>query len=55
MYECEAWTTTSTTERKLKTFENKIWRKICGPLLNAHTRVSCEEDTTTENYRIYWK
>jgi len=29
-YGCEAWTTTSNTERKLRTFENKIWRVICG-------------------------
>jgi len=36
-YGCEAWTTTSTTERKLRTFNNKVWRKICGPLLDAHT------------------
>ncbi|KAL4126110.1 hypothetical protein QTP88_010339 [Uroleucon formosanum] len=31
-YGCEAWTTTSNTERKLRTFENKIWRVICGPV-----------------------
>ncbi|KAE9525796.1 hypothetical protein AGLY_014022 [Aphis glycines] len=31
-YGCEAWTTTSNTERKLRTFENKIWWVICGPL-----------------------
>jgi len=31
-YGCEAWTTTSKTERKLRTFENKIWRVICGPV-----------------------
>lgn len=36
-YGCLAWTMTSTTERKLRTFENKIWIKICGPLLDAHT------------------
>jgi len=27
-----AWTTTSNMERKLRTFENKIWRVICGPV-----------------------
>jgi len=31
-YGCEAWTTTSNTERKLRTSENKIWRVICGPV-----------------------
>ena len=31
-YGCEAWTTTSNTERRLRTFENKIWRIICGPV-----------------------
>lgn len=36
-YGCEAWTTTTTTERKLRTFENRVWRKICGPVLDAHT------------------
>lgn len=24
-YGCEAWTTTSTTERRLRTFENRVW------------------------------
>ncbi|KAL4132173.1 hypothetical protein QTP88_009380 [Uroleucon formosanum] len=31
-YGCEAWTTTSNTEKKLRTFENKISRVICGPV-----------------------
>ncbi|KAF0762399.1 Reverse transcriptase domain-containing protein [Aphis craccivora] len=31
-YGCEAWATTINTERKLRTFENKIWRVICGPM-----------------------
>jgi hypothetical protein len=31
-YECEVWTTTSVTQRRLRTFENKIWRRICGPI-----------------------
>jgi hypothetical protein len=30
-YGYEAWTTTSTTERRLRIFENRIWRTICGP------------------------
>ncbi|KAL4090626.1 hypothetical protein QTP88_025425 [Uroleucon formosanum] len=30
-YGCEAWTTTSITERRLRNFENRIWRTICGP------------------------
>lgn len=29
---CEMWTTTSNTERRLRTFENKMWRIICGPV-----------------------
>jgi len=36
-YGCEAWTTTSTTERRLRTFENKIWRVICGPVYDNRT------------------
>ena len=36
-YSCEVWTTTSITERRLKTFENKIWRKICGPVKDPRT------------------
>ncbi|XP_025425552.1 uncharacterized protein LOC112694330 [Sipha flava] len=32
---CEAWTTTSTTERRLRTFENRIWRTICGPIYDS--------------------
>ena len=36
-YGCEAWTTTSVTERRLTTFENRIWRMICGPKLDANT------------------
>jgi hypothetical protein len=37
-YGCEIWTTTNITERRLKTFENKIWRKICSPV--RYTRTS---------------
>jgi hypothetical protein len=36
-YGCEVWTTTSVTKRRLRTFENKIWRKICGPVRDAGT------------------
>jgi len=31
-YGCKAWTTTINMERKLRTFENKTWRVICGPV-----------------------
>lgn len=31
-YGCKAWTTISTTEKKLKTFVNQIWRAICEKL-----------------------
>jgi len=34
-YGCEAWTTNSTTERRLRTFENRIWRTICGPTYDS--------------------
>jgi HSP90 family molecular chaperone len=36
-YGCEVWTTTNIIERRLKTFENKIWRKICGPVRDTRT------------------
>jgi len=36
-YRCEVWKTSSTTERNLRTFENKVWRKICGPVFDAGT------------------
>ena len=36
-YGCEAWTTTKQTERRLRTFENKIWRRICGPIYDEST------------------
>lgn len=39
VYWCEAWTTITTTERKLRTFENRVWRKICEPILDTHTGV----------------
>jgi RNase P subunit RPR2 len=34
-YGCEAWTTTSTNEKRLRTFENRIWRTICGPTCDS--------------------
>ncbi|KAL4090324.1 hypothetical protein QTP88_025183 [Uroleucon formosanum] len=37
-YGCETWTTTVTTERRLRTFENRIWRKICGPVFDTNVR-----------------
>jgi hypothetical protein len=36
-YECETWTTTNNTGRKLWTFENKIWRIICGSVYDNRT------------------
>jgi len=44
-YGCEAWTTTSNTEKKLRTFENKIWRVICGPMYYDN-----EKETRRKNY-----
>lgn len=37
-YGCETWTTTSTTERKLETFENKTRVTICGPFYDDDKR-----------------
>jgi len=34
-YGYDAWTTTNTMERKLRTFENKVRRKIYGPVFDA--------------------
>jgi hypothetical protein len=34
-YGCEAWITTNTTERRLRTFENRIWSTICGPIYGS--------------------
>ncbi|KAL4142816.1 hypothetical protein QTP88_005213 [Uroleucon formosanum] len=36
-YGCEVWTTTIVTQRRLGTFENKIWRRICGPIRDPRT------------------
>jgi len=36
-YGCEAWTTTKHTERNLRMFENRVWRKICGPTIDETT------------------
>lgn len=36
-YGCEAWTTTKHTERNLRTFENKVCRKLCGPIVDETT------------------
>lgn len=40
-YGCEAWTTTKQTERNLRIFEHRVWRKICRPVI----------DETTGNWR----
>jgi hypothetical protein len=37
IYGWEVWTTTNITQQKLRTFENKIWRRICGPIRNPRT------------------
>lgn len=36
-YGCEVWTTTSMTVRRVRTFENKIWRTICRPVNDKST------------------
>jgi hypothetical protein len=36
-YGCKVWTTKSVTKRRLRTFENKIWRRICEPVRDART------------------
>lgn len=45
-YGCEVWTTIKQTERNLRTFENRVWRKICGPII---------DDTTANWWRRYNK
>uniref|UniRef100_A0A2S2P2T1 Endonuclease-reverse transcriptase n=1 Tax=Schizaphis graminum TaxID=13262 RepID=A0A2S2P2T1_SCHGA len=37
-YGYEVSTTTKHTERKLRKFENRVWRKICGPIPLMKTR-----------------
>jgi hypothetical protein len=37
IYGCEVWITTSVTQRRLRIFENKIWRRICGPIRDPRT------------------
>lgn len=51
IYGCEAWTTTSTIERRLRTFENKIWRTICGP---TYDNINTTENIT-KNYKMNWE
>lgn len=34
---CKAWTITSNTGRRLRTFENRIWKPICGPVYENRT------------------
>jgi sorting nexin-29 len=41
-YGCEVWTTTSVTQRRLRTFENKVWRRICGPI-RSEDRLMAQE------------
>jgi hypothetical protein len=36
-YGCEAWTKTKQTEKRLRTFENKIWRRICDSIYDEST------------------
>lgn len=48
-YGCEALTITSITERKLKTFENKIWRTICRPVYDNK-----KTNNLTENCKKKW-
>uniref|UniRef100_A0A2S2QB70 Uncharacterized transposon-derived protein F52C9.6 n=1 Tax=Sipha flava TaxID=143950 RepID=A0A2S2QB70_9HEMI len=36
-YGCEAWTKTKQIEKRLRTFENKIWRRICSPIYDKST------------------
>jgi len=34
-YGCEVWPTTAQTERKLRSFENRVLRTICGPVFDT--------------------
>jgi len=40
------------TKRRLGIFENKIWRKICGPVRDA--RETLGEESLIRNYRKNW-
>jgi hypothetical protein len=37
-YGCEAWTMTKQKKRNLRTFEHRVWRKICEPVIDDTTR-----------------
>lgn len=53
MYGCEAWTT-STTERKLRTLDNKVWRKFFGLILDNHAgEWQRTTDTTLELHDMF--
>lgn len=51
-YGYEAWTTTSNTEKRLRTFENKIWRTICGSIFDYRT--CARKRKCNGNYRMIW-
>lgn len=45
LYGSKAWMMTKQAERNLRTFKNRKWRKICGPVI----------DETIDNNRQYKK
>lgn len=51
-YGCQYWTTNKQTERNLRTFENRVWRKMCGPLSSVKQRETGEGDVTARTVRF---
>lgn len=35
-YGCKTWMTTVVMEKRLRIFENKVWRKICGSVFDMN-------------------
>lgn len=50
MYGCKVWTTVKQTERSMRTFKNKIWRKICDGVTIDKTTESWEKRYSRNQY-----
>jgi len=49
----EVWTTTCVTERRLRTFENKIWRMTRGPVRDTRGQTD-GEGSSIKNCNKKW-
>jgi hypothetical protein len=49
LYGSETWTLTKTDEKKLRTFENNVFRKIYGPVYDGYWRRRCN----TELHKLF--